>query len=112
VPERKVWFGYGLGAWNGADIAGAAESVRLVGQADRAGLDLFTVADHPYFAAKLDSYALVPFVLGQTGHITGAVTVTNLPSRPAPVLARTVTSLSALSGGRVVVGIGAGGSGT
>jgi len=37
------------------------------------------------------------------------VTVTNLPSRPAPVLARTVTSLSALSGGRVVLGIGAGG---
>ncbi len=36
------------------------------------------------------------------------MTVTNLPSRPAPVLARTVTSLSALSGGRVVLGIGAG----
>ena len=36
------------------------------------------------------------------------VTVTNLPSRPAPVLARTLTSLSALSGGRVILGIGAG----
>jgi Luciferase-like monooxygenase/Bacterial DNA topoisomerase IB, N-terminal domain len=36
------------------------------------------------------------------------VTVTNLPSRPAPVLARTVTSLSALSGGRIVLGVGAG----
>jgi alkanesulfonate monooxygenase SsuD/methylene tetrahydromethanopterin reductase-like flavin-dependent oxidoreductase (luciferase family) len=37
------------------------------------------------------------------------VTVTNLPARPAPVLARTITSLSAISGGRVVLGIGAGG---
>jgi len=108
VPERKVWFGCGLGAWNGADVASAAESVRLVVQADRDGLDLFTVADHPYFAEKLDSYALLPFLLGQTGHISGAVTVTSLPSRPAPVLARTITSLSALSGGRVVLGIGAG----
>jgi hypothetical protein len=36
------------------------------------------------------------------------VTVTNLPSRPAPVLARTLTSLSALFGGRVILGIGAG----
>jgi alkanesulfonate monooxygenase SsuD/methylene tetrahydromethanopterin reductase-like flavin-dependent oxidoreductase (luciferase family) len=36
------------------------------------------------------------------------VTVTNLPSRPAPVLARTLTSLSALSGGRIILGIGAG----
>jgi Luciferase-like monooxygenase len=41
-------------------------------------------------------------------YITGMVTVTNLPSRPAPVLARTVTSLSTLSGGRVILGIGAG----
>ncbi len=108
MPDRKVWFGYGLGAWNGADVASAAESVRLVVQADREGLDLFTVADHPYFAEKLDSYALVPFLLGQTGQISGAVTVTSLPSRPAPVLARTITSLSALSDGRVVLGIGAG----
>ena len=31
------------------------------------------------------------------------VTVTNLPSRPTPVLARALSSLSALSGGRIVV---------
>jgi hypothetical protein len=31
------------------------------------------------------------------------VNVTNLPSRPAPMLARTITALSALSGGRVLV---------
>jgi len=66
------------------------------------------VADHPYFGDKLDAYALTGFLLGQTERITGMVTVTNLPSRPAPVLARTVTSLSALSGGRVILGIGAG----
>jgi alkanesulfonate monooxygenase SsuD/methylene tetrahydromethanopterin reductase-like flavin-dependent oxidoreductase (luciferase family) len=108
VAERGIWFGCGLGAWNGADVARAAESARLVVQADREGLDLFTVADHPYFGDKLDAYALLPFLLGQTGRISGAVTVTSLPSRPAPVLARTITSLSALSGGRVVLGIGAG----
>jgi alkanesulfonate monooxygenase SsuD/methylene tetrahydromethanopterin reductase-like flavin-dependent oxidoreductase (luciferase family) len=36
------------------------------------------------------------------------VTVTNLPCRPAAVLARTITSLSALSGRRIMLGIGAG----
>jgi len=108
MPDRTVWFGVGLGAWNGADVASAAESARLVGAADRDGLDLFTVADHPYFGVKLDSYALVSFLLGRTERIAGAVTVTSLPSRPAPVLARTITSLSALSGGRIVLGIGAG----
>ncbi len=108
MSDRKVWFGAGLGAWNGADVASAAESAGLVAQADLDGLDLFTVADHPYFGEKLDAYALLSFLLGQTRRITGAVTVTNVPSRPAPVLARTITSLSALSGGRVVLGIGAG----
>ena len=66
------------------------------------------MADHPYFGDKLDAYALTGFLLGRTERITGMVTVTNLPSRPAPVLARTLTSLSALSGGRVILGIGAG----
>jgi alkanesulfonate monooxygenase SsuD/methylene tetrahydromethanopterin reductase-like flavin-dependent oxidoreductase (luciferase family) len=101
-------FGAGLGAWNGVDADGAAESVRLVAQADRDGLDLFTFADHPYFGEKLEAYALLSYLLGQTEQISGMVTVTNLPSRPAPVLARTITSLSALSGGRVLLGIGAG----
>ena len=108
MAERKVWFGTSLGAWNGVDVASGAASAHLVAYADREGLDLFTVADHPYFGEKLDSYALVSFLLGRTERIAGAVAVTNLPSRPAPVLARTITSLSALSGGRVVLGIGAG----
>jgi len=34
MPDRKVWFGTSLGAWNGADVASAAESARLVAQAD------------------------------------------------------------------------------
>jgi alkanesulfonate monooxygenase SsuD/methylene tetrahydromethanopterin reductase-like flavin-dependent oxidoreductase (luciferase family) len=108
VPDNNVLFGASLGQWNGADAADAAGRIRLATQADRDGLDLFTVADHPYFGDKLDAYALTAFLLGQTERITGMVTVTNLPSRPAPVLARTLTSLSALSGGRIILGIGAG----
>lgn len=68
-----------------------------------------TLADHPYLGERLDAYATLGFVLGRTTRLCGVVTVTNLPSRPAPILARTITSLSALSGGRVVLGIGAGG---
>jgi len=78
-------------------------------QADRDGLDLFSLSDHPYFGARLDAYATVGFALGRTQRIAGFANVTNLPTRPAPMLARTVTSLSALSGGRIVVGMGAGG---
>ena len=35
MSDRRVWFGAGLGAWNGADVARAAESVQLVVQAVR-----------------------------------------------------------------------------
>src|SRR5215471_18790534 len=108
MPDRSVLFGCSLGAWNGVDVGKARDSARLAAQAERNGLNLFTAADHPYFGDKLDAYAMLSFVLGQTERITGMVIVTNLPSRPAAVLARTITSLSALSGGRVMLGIGAG----
>jgi alkanesulfonate monooxygenase SsuD/methylene tetrahydromethanopterin reductase-like flavin-dependent oxidoreductase (luciferase family) len=101
----EVLFGLGLEA--GVHQVGAMlEHARV---ADEAGLDLFSVGDHPYFAERLDAYAALGFVLGATSRITGAVIMTNLLSRPAPVLARTVTGLSTISGGRVVLGLGAGG---
>lgn len=105
MPERKTWFGAGLSTAVGA----ARETLRHAAQADRDGLDLFTVSDHPYVGGRLDAYSIVGTALGGTARIAGLVNVTNLPSRPAPMLARTITSLSALSGGRVVLGLGAGG---
>ncbi|MEV6350409.1 LLM class flavin-dependent oxidoreductase [Actinoplanes sp. NPDC051851] len=98
---------YGFGAHSGIDDT--AELVRLAGQADRDGLDVLSVSDHPYLGGRLDAYAAIGFVLGITQRLTGFVNVTNLPLRPAPMLARTVTSLSVLSGGRVLLGLGAGG---
>jgi alkanesulfonate monooxygenase SsuD/methylene tetrahydromethanopterin reductase-like flavin-dependent oxidoreductase (luciferase family) len=105
TPKHGVLFGVGLEA--GVDQVGA-----LLGHArlaDEAGLDFVSVGDHPYFAERLDAYAALGFVLGATSSITGAVIMTNLLSRPAPILARTVTGLSTISGGRVILGIGAGG---
>lgn len=98
---------FGFGAHSGVDDG--PELLRMVAQADRDGLDIFSVSDHPYLGGQLDAYASVGFLLGRTQHISGLVNVTNLPTRPAPMLARTVTSLSALAGGRIVLGMGAGG---
>jgi alkanesulfonate monooxygenase SsuD/methylene tetrahydromethanopterin reductase-like flavin-dependent oxidoreductase (luciferase family) len=100
-----VVFGFGAPS----NIDDVAELLRLTQQADRDGLDHFSVSDHPYFGGRLDAYAALGFVLGRTQRIAGFVNVTNLPTRPAPMLARTVTSLSVLSGGRIVLGMGAGG---
>ncbi|MFE6163659.1 LLM class flavin-dependent oxidoreductase [Streptomyces sp. NPDC056486] len=98
---------FGFGAHSGIDDG--PELLRMVQQADRAGLDHFSLSDHPYLGERLDAYAAIGFLLGRTQHIAGFANVTNLPTRPAPMLARAVTSLSALSGGRVVLGMGAGG---
>lgn len=105
LAARHVVFGFG--AHSGIDDG--PELLRLTRQADEDGLDLFSLSDHPYLGDRLDAYATVGFVLGRTRHIAGFANVTNLPTRPAPMLARAVTSLSALSGGRVVLGMGAGG---
>ncbi|WP_052408123.1 LLM class flavin-dependent oxidoreductase [Allokutzneria albata] len=98
---------FGFGAHSG--FAEGPELLRMVEQADREGLDHFSLSDHPYLGERLDAYATIGFVLGRTERIAGLANVTNLPTRPAPMLARAVTSLSALSGGRVVLGMGAGG---
>ncbi|GAA3921502.1 LLM class flavin-dependent oxidoreductase [Actinoplanes auranticolor] len=98
---------FGFGAHHG--IHDGPALVRAARQADRAGLDLVSLSDHPYFGARLDAYAAVGFILGRTERLAALANVTNLPTRPAPMLARTVTSLAALSEGRVVLGIGAGG---
>jgi len=108
MPERRVLFGASLGQWNGADAGNVPVVLDIAAAADRGGLDMFTIADHLYFGDKLDAYSAVAFLLGQTTRISGVVSVTNLPTRPAPALARTITSLSALSGGRIILGAGAG----
>ena len=105
TPNRTVLFGLGLeyGVHQVSEMLGHAR------QADDAGLDIVSISDHPYFADRIDAYAALGFVLAATSRITGAVIMTNLLSRPAPILARTVTGLATISRGRVVLGMGAGG---
>jgi alkanesulfonate monooxygenase SsuD/methylene tetrahydromethanopterin reductase-like flavin-dependent oxidoreductase (luciferase family) len=105
TPNRKVLFGLGLEN----EVHQVDEMLAHARVADEAGLDFVSVNDHPYFADRLDAYAALGFVLGATSNVSGAVIMTNLLSRPAPILARTVTGLSDISGGRVILGIGAGG---
>jgi alkanesulfonate monooxygenase SsuD/methylene tetrahydromethanopterin reductase-like flavin-dependent oxidoreductase (luciferase family) len=98
---------FGFGAHSGIDDM--RDLLSLTSQADRDGLDIFSLSDHPYIGSRLDAYATLGFVLGRTERLAGFANVTNLPTRPAPMLARTITTLSALSNGRVVLGMGAGG---
>ncbi|WP_245601655.1 LLM class flavin-dependent oxidoreductase [Hamadaea tsunoensis] len=83
--------------------------VRLAQLAEQAGLDLVTFQDHPYQPAFLDTWTLMSYVAAVTERITLSANVLNLPLRQPVVIARSAASLDLLSGGRVELGIGAGG---
>ena len=76
--------------------------------ADRAGLDLVGVQDHPYQRRFLDTWTLLSYAAAQTERVTLLPDVINLPLRQPAVLAKAAASLDALSGGRVELGLGAG----
>lgn len=83
--------------------------VDLAVTAEDAGLDLVTFQDHPYQPGHLDAWTLLSWVAARTSTIRVAGNVLNAPLRQPTVLARQVAALDRLSGGRVDVGLGAGG---
>lgn len=89
--------------------ADAARTVGLAVLAEQVGLDLVTFQDHPYQPGFLDTWTLLSFVAARTSAVQLSANVLNLPLRPPAVLARSVASLDLLSGGRVELGLGAGG---
>jgi alkanesulfonate monooxygenase SsuD/methylene tetrahydromethanopterin reductase-like flavin-dependent oxidoreductase (luciferase family)/FAD/FMN-containing dehydrogenase len=87
----------------------AAQPVRLAVLSEELGLDLVTFRDHPYQASFLDTWTLLSWAGAQTERVQLSGNVLNLPLRQPAVLARAAASLDLLSGGRVSLGIGAGG---
>src|SRR6478735_4908580 len=90
------------------DAARADRVVELALLTETAGLDLATIQDHPYQGRFLDAWALIATILARSSTLRVTTNVSNLPLRPAYVLAKTVASLDVLSRGRVELGIGAG----
>ena len=84
-------------------------AVRLAQLSEASGYDLVTFQDHPYQPRFHDTSTLLAWVAARTERIHLAANVTNLPLRPPAVLARSAASLDLLSGGRFVLGLGAGG---
>jgi alkanesulfonate monooxygenase SsuD/methylene tetrahydromethanopterin reductase-like flavin-dependent oxidoreductase (luciferase family) len=89
----------------------AAEQDAVVEQvllADRLGLDLVGIQDHPYQRRHLDAWTLLSYLAGRTERLTLFPDVANLPLRHPGVLAKSAATLDRLSGGRVELGLGAG----
>jgi alkanesulfonate monooxygenase SsuD/methylene tetrahydromethanopterin reductase-like flavin-dependent oxidoreductase (luciferase family) len=84
------------------------EILAVVDVADRAGLDLIGIQDHPYQRRYLDTWMLMATVLARSERVTVFPDVANLPLRPPAVMAKAAASLDVLSGGRFELGLGAG----
>ncbi len=85
------------------------QAAELAVVSDRAGLDLAMFQDHPYQPRFHDTWTLLAYAAARTERIHLSGDVLNLPLRPPAVLARAAASLDLLSGGRIELGMGAGG---
>ena len=83
-------------------------AARVATAADRAGLDLVGIQDHPYQRRFLDTWTLISTLVPVTEHVRLFPDVANLPLRPPAMLAKAAASLDVLSGGRIEMGLGAG----
>ncbi len=82
--------------------------VEQVIAADRAGLEIVGIQDHPYQRRYHDTWTLLSYLAGRTERIRFVTDVVNLPLRLPTMLAKSAASLDILSGGRLDLGIGAG----
>ncbi len=96
----------------GISVTPYAESYpRIVEQvlaAERLGLDIVGIQDHPYQRRFLDTFALIGDLLARTTRLRFFPDVASLPMRPPPMLAKAAASLDVMSGGRFELGIGSG----
>src|SRR5215207_7273752 len=90
-----------------ADVVEAAEAV---------GFDAISVADHVWQhpimggpeASEIEAYTTLGFIAARTRRVRLLTLATAVSYRQAGLLAKIVTTLDVLSGGRAMLGIGAG----
>lgn len=90
------------------DASALPELFALVAAAEREGLDLVGVQDHPYQRRFVDSFVLMGSILERTTRIRVFPDVANVPLRTPAMIAKAGASLDLLSGGRFELGLGAG----
>jgi alkanesulfonate monooxygenase SsuD/methylene tetrahydromethanopterin reductase-like flavin-dependent oxidoreductase (luciferase family) len=104
LPARPLSFGI-FPVPTAQDHAQIVEQVLL---AERLGLDLVGIQDHPYQRRFLDTFSLIADLLARSERITIFPDVASLPLRPPAMLAKAAVSLDVMSGGRFEMGLGAG----
>jgi len=100
---REPRFGYFL-------IPNAADPLLdTAREVERLGLDYIGIQDHPYQRRFVDTWTLLSMIGAVTERVGLFPDVGCLPLRPPALLAKAAASLDVLTGGRVELGLGAGG---
>lgn len=104
-------------SWPGGPGELRHDLARIAGEAERAGVDTVWVPDHviqadPTAPASdadmLEAYTTLGFLAAGTERVRLGTMVTGATFRPPALLAKAVSTLDVLSGGRAWLGIGAG----
>ena len=103
-------------SWEGGPPKLGAKLAEIAHAAEDAGFDLISVADHVWQhpmmggaeQSEIEAYTSLAYVAARTRRVRLLSLATAASYRPAGLLAKIVTTLDVLSGGRAMLGIGAG----
>ena len=103
-------------SWAGGPRALGSTLERIVEVAEEVGFDAIDVADHLWqhplmggpTLSQVEAYTTLGFIAARTRRVRLLALATAASYRPAGLLAKMVTTLDVLSGGRAMLGIGAG----
>lgn len=106
IHGQRLGFGAG-GMFRGADTG---QLLDLAQSADELGFDLFSLSDHLHGdQPTLEPWTALSWLAAKTERIELGTNVLGLPYRAPAVLAKAAETLDRVSGGRLVLGLGAGG---
>jgi F420-dependent oxidoreductase-like protein len=102
--------------WTAEPTRLGAKLAEIAQTAEAAGFDSISLADHFWLSrwmggpegGMLEAYATLAFLAAHSHRVKLMTMVTGAPYRHPGILAKTVTTLDVLSGGRARLGIGAG----
>jgi probable F420-dependent oxidoreductase len=104
---KSLLFGVNVSTSAAAD----ADPVRDARAAETIGFDFVSASDHPAGShPSYETWTVLTWIAASTSRIAVATRVLGLPFRAPSVVAKMAESLDRLSGGRLVLGIGAGGN--
>jgi F420-dependent oxidoreductase-like protein len=118
TASRHPWFGLHLPSYSHPDVPPERLFDRVVEQAkaaEAAGFELVTVMDHLYqipgmgstAEPMLEGWSVLAALSRETSTVRLGTLVTGVTYRNPAMLAKMVTTLDVLSGGRAILGIGA-----